>query len=265
MTSPSSDHQDHYYAGSSYADRPAAHPRPIPRRSRRGRYWLIALAVLVALLVGADRVAAAVTEDRLAAKIQQTQHLSRKPSVSIGGFPFLTQVVSRHFGHATVDIDDFDSGSVPIAHIHADLRAVSVSSSYDRATVETLTGTATLDYTQVSQVLSRNISNIGQLSLGKGAGDQVEARYQLLGAAVSADVAVNVLGGDVIEFKTVKVNTPLSGLGIGTPTGFDVKIPLTALPFGMRLSGVQVMSTGVDVSVTGTNVVLTGSGVGASG
>ena len=57
-----------------------------PRRRHRGRGWLIALVVLAALLVAADRVAAAVTESRLAAKIQSSQNLSQKPAVSIDGF-----------------------------------------------------------------------------------------------------------------------------------------------------------------------------------
>lgn len=269
MTVPPPDHQGRYYTDPSesgesyYEDPPDVYaPRSTQRRrSRRRRFWLIAFVVLIGLLVGADRVAAALTEDRLATKIQQSQHLSHKPSVSIGGFPFLTQVISRDFGHATVDIDDFvDRNGVPISHIHADLRGVHVSSSYDRATVDTLTGTATLDYGQVSQLLSRGVSNIGQVTLAQGgAANQVEAGYQVLGVGFTADVAVDVLGGNVLEFRTVKVRTKVSGLAIDTP-GFDAKITLN-LPFGLQMSSLQATSTGVDISATGTNVALTGSAV----
>jgi hypothetical protein len=237
---------------------------PRPRKRRAGRIWLIVIVIIAGLLVGADRIAAAVTEDKLAAKIQTSQHLSQKPSVSIGGFPFLTQVVSRNFGHATVDIADFNSGGVPIAHIHADLTGVHVSSGYNSATVDTLVGTATLDYSAVSQVLGHDISNIGQVNLSQGTGNQVKASYSLLGVNISADVAVNLLSGNSLEFKTTKVNTPLSGLGISTP-GFDVKVPLNGLPFGMKLSSLKTTSTGVDISATGTNVPLTESSVGSTG
>lgn len=225
------------------------------------------LVVLIGLLIGADRVAAAITEDQLAAKIQQSQHLSQKPSVSIDGFPFLTQVASRRFDHATVDIHDFVSGGVPISHIHTDLRGVHVSSGYDSATVDALTGTATLDFTEVSQVVSKDISNIGHITFSQGTGNQVEAAYGMFGINLTADVAVNLLSGNVLEFRTVKVHTPLSGLGISIPgaTDFDSKISLSALPFGMRLTSLRVTSTGVDISATGTNVVLTRSSVGSSG
>jgi LmeA-like phospholipid-binding len=246
-----------------YATPPAGYGAP-RRRRRRGGLWLILLIVLVGLLVVADRVAASVTESQLASRIQQSQHLSQKPSVSVDGFPFLTQLASRNFGHATVDINDFTSGGVPIAHIHADLRGVHVASGYDSATVDTLTGTATLDYASVSRVLSNDISNIGHLTLSQGTGNRVKATYSLLGTTVSAQVAVNVLGDNTLEFKTAPGSTPLSGLGINIP-GFDVKVPLSGLPFGMQLSSVKPTSTGVDVSASGKNVFLTKNSVGTGG
>lgn len=248
---------------STYVTPPADYREP--RKRRRGGLWLILLAVLVALLVVADRVAATVTEDHLASKIQQSQHLSQKPSVSIDGFPFLTQVISRNFGHVTVDIANFVSGGVPIAHIHADLRSVHVASGYDSATVDTLVGTATLDFAAVSQVLSKDISNIGHVNLSQGSGNQVKASYSLLGANISADVAVNLLSGNTVEFKTTKITTPLSGLGINAPADFDVKVPLNGLPFGMQLSSLKVTSTGVDISATGKNVQLNQNSVANNG
>ncbi|MBS2962297.1 DUF2993 domain-containing protein [Actinocrinis puniceicyclus] len=264
MTVPTPESSDRYY-GDYYEDAPpvSALSRP-PRRRHRGRGWLIALLVLVALLIGADRIAAAVTESQLAAKIQSSQNLSRKPSVSIDGFPFLTQVISRHFGNATVDIDNLDERGVPIAHIHADLNGVHVSSGYNSATVDTLTGTATLSYAQLSTTLSKD-AGIGQITLSQGAGNQVKAAYNLAGIGISADVAVSVLSGNRLEFKTTHVQSPLSGLGLKTPANFDVKVPLGNLPFGMQLQDLRVTPTGVDISATGHNVLLTGSSVGTTG
>ena len=256
MTVPSPE-PDRYY-GNYYADEPPVSAlRRAPRSRRRGLGCLVALVILVALLVGADRVTAAITEGQLASKIQSSQKLNQKPSVSIDGFPFLTQVVSRHFDHATVDIDNLDARGVPIQHIHADLRGVHVSSGYNSATVDTLTGTATLSYDQVAATLSRQ-ARIGQINLSQGTGNQVKATYGIAGVDISADVTVSLLSGNVLEFKTTTVHTPLSGLGLNTG-GFDEKIPLVGLPFGMQLKDLQVTSTGVDISATGQNVVLTGS------
>ncbi|HEU5354251.1 MAG TPA: DUF2993 domain-containing protein [Actinocrinis sp.] len=255
MTAPTPE-PDRYY-GNYYEDEPPVSAlRRAPRQRRRGLGCLIALAILVALLIGADRVAAAVTENQLAGKIQSSQNLNQKPSVSIDGFPFLTQVISRHFDHATVDINNLDARGVPIQHIHADLRGVHVSSGYNSATVDTLNGTATLSYDQVATALSKQ-AEIGEITLAQGTGNQVKASYSIAGISVSADVTVSVLSGNELRFTTTKVHTPLSGLGLNTG-GFDVKVPLGGMPFGMQLKDLQVTSTGVDISATGQNVVLTG-------
>ena len=53
---------------------------------------LVALLVLLALLVGADRVAEQVAEGRIADQLRAD--LSSAPQVEIGGFPFLTQALA---------------------------------------------------------------------------------------------------------------------------------------------------------------------------
>lgn len=228
------------------------------RRRHRGRNWLIALIVLIALLVAADRVAAAVTENQLASKIQTSQHLAQKPNVSISGFPFLTQVVSRDFGHATIDIHDLNAQGMPISHIHAVLNGVHVSSGYDSAIVDTLNGVASLTYSDVSKAVT-NAAHVGQIALSRGSDGQVVASYKLLGVAITAHVSVEVLDHNVLEVKSTKIDTKLSGLNLDAPAGFDVKIPLSGLPFGMRLKDVQVTDSSVDIAATGDHVQLTGN------
>lgn len=262
MTAPTPE-PDRYY-GNYYEDEPPVSTvRRAPRQRRRGLGCLIALAILVALLIGADRVAASVTESQLAGKIQTSQNLSQKPSVSIDGFPFLTQVISRNFGHVTVDIDNFTSRGVPIQHIHADLRGVHVSSGYNSATVDTLTGNAVLSYAQVAAKLSSEVG-FGQINLSQGTGNQVKATYSIAGVSVSADVTVSLVNGDTLRFATTKVTTPLSSIGLNTG-GFDQKVPLGGMPFGMQLKDLQVTPTGVDISATGQNVRLTGNATNVGG
>jgi hypothetical protein len=262
MTAPTPE-PDRYY-GNYYEDEPPVSAlRRAPRPRRRGLGCLVALVILIALLIGADRVAASVTENQLAGKIQTSQNLNQKPSVSIDGFPFLTQVISRHFDHVTVDIDNFTSRGVPIQHIHADLRGVHVSSGYNSATVDTLTGDAMLSYAQVAAKLSSEVG-IGQINLSQGTGDQVKATYSVAGVSVSADVAVSLVNGDTLRFTTMKVTTPLSAIGL-TTGGFDQKVPLGGMPFGMQLKDLQMTPTGVDISATGQNVRLTGNAANTGG
>jgi DUF2993 family protein len=58
------------------------------------RKLLIAVIILVGLLVAADRVGAVVASHEIASQVQTAYNLPSKPSVTVRGFPFLTQVAS---------------------------------------------------------------------------------------------------------------------------------------------------------------------------
>ncbi|MFC9256016.1 DUF2993 domain-containing protein [Amycolatopsis thailandensis] len=82
--------------------------RPSPGRSakrpkRRGRGWLIALAVLLVLLVGADFGAAAFAEHTISQKTREQLKLANDPAVTVHGFPFLTQALSGDYSHITIN------------------------------------------------------------------------------------------------------------------------------------------------------------------
>lgn len=83
-------------------DRPAP-GRSAKRARRRGRGWLIAVAVLVVLLVGADFGAAAFAEHTISQKAREQLKLANDPAVMVHGFPFLTQAISGDYGHITVN------------------------------------------------------------------------------------------------------------------------------------------------------------------
>lgn len=90
-------------------DRPA--PRPdARRRGRRARRWVIALVVLVLLLVGADFGAAAFAEHMISQKARTQLQLTDDPSVTIHGFPFLTQALGGDYSHISVS-----AAGVPVA------------------------------------------------------------------------------------------------------------------------------------------------------
>ncbi|HET6289310.1 MAG TPA: DUF2993 domain-containing protein, partial [Amycolatopsis sp.] len=71
--------------------RPVAHDdrpspgRPAKRGKRRGRGWLIALAVLVVLLVGADFGAAAFAEHTISQKTREQLAIPNDPAVTVHG------------------------------------------------------------------------------------------------------------------------------------------------------------------------------------
>ena len=71
-----------------------------PKR-RGGRKALIWLLSIVVLLVALDFGAKAFAESQAATQIQK-QGFPKKPNVSIAGFPFLTQVITRNFHQITI-------------------------------------------------------------------------------------------------------------------------------------------------------------------
>lgn len=276
MTAPNPDHSERFYGYAGYPEQSQSPASPPPQRyddprtagrvrvrrpGRRGRRWLIALGVLIALLIAADRIGVAVAQSMLASQIQKDQKLSQKPGVSISGFPFLTQVASRNFGHVAVDIRGLNASGVPISDIHADLNGVHVSSGYNSATVDTITATAILTYSDLSKAVEDQVDGIGTVTVSEGTAGQLKATYDLAGITVSAEVAVTLLPGNQLELKSGKIDTPLSGLGLGTPDNFDIKLSLAAIPFGIQLKSLNVMSNAVDIAATGHNVALSQTSV----
>jgi hypothetical protein len=234
------------------------------RRVRRRTKWLVALLVLLGLLVAADRIALVVAEDQLASRIQSSQHLSQKPDVSIDGFPFLTQVVSRDFPHATVDIHGLTAnGGLVISDLHADLHGVHVSSGFNSATVDTLDATAQMSYTDIAKALASKLTvggvQVGTIKLSDAGNDQLTAAYSVLGIDVSATIDVRVVGVNTLNFTSVSIKTPVSALF--TPPNFNEDYDLGALPFGMQLKNLTFTPSAVDISAVGTDVSLSQSTV----
>ena len=102
-------------------------PGPTPdtrRRGRRARRWVIALIVLVLLLVGADFGAAAFAEHMISQKARTQLQLNDDPSVTIHGFPFLTQALGGDYSHISVS-----AAGLPVANKLQDV-AVNAESAY---------------------------------------------------------------------------------------------------------------------------------------
>ena len=58
---------------------------------------VISVLAVLAVLIAGDRVANAVAQNALATQLQSGLSTPTKPEVSIGGFPFVTQVLGGSF------------------------------------------------------------------------------------------------------------------------------------------------------------------------
>src|SRR5947209_16786383 len=87
---------------------------------------LILLAVIVVVLIGADRIALLVAESQIASRVQKSQDLESHPDVSITGFPFLTQVVGGHYREVDVAVKDVTRNGLTVDRVSVRAHGVSV-------------------------------------------------------------------------------------------------------------------------------------------
>src|SRR5688572_11717923 len=123
-----------------------------PRRRRRAWPVLaIALVVLLALLVAADRVAANVAADRIrtqvVAELDERGIETASTDVTVGGFPFLFQVADGHYEKITIDMREVALSGVTLPSLFVTARGVDANTAdlidgKAKVTAEQVTGTA---------------------------------------------------------------------------------------------------------------------------
>jgi hypothetical protein len=214
---------------------------PARRRGRRaGTVVLTLVVLLVALLVAADRIAVSYAQNTIASQVQSQAGLSAKPSVTIEGFPFLTQIAAHDISKVDISASNVVENRVTISSIKATATGVHLNSGFNGATIDQISGTALLTYPSLEAVLGipgatitpdptagPNGLTISQSPLGSATGTVT------LTSPGTLTVHVDRLGG-------------LAGLlgGILGQTGSYV-LHIPTLPVGLMVTGVSVTSQGV--------------------
>jgi hypothetical protein len=243
---------------------------------RRPLRTLVVLAVLAALLVGADRLAAHIAADRIATAVQTDAHLPHKPKVDVHGFPFLTQAARGRYDRIQVTATDVFGSVTGIAHgaaedgsvttvdfdgVHIPPSAALAANVHD-IPVDHVKGAVAVSFADVEAA-----SHVPGLRVHPVAGhpDQasIDESVSVAGLAVQAGVVAAVsVSGNTITLKAVDVQLPANVTlpaavsdEIRAHAGFSVKVP--GLPSGVRLTGVAVGGSGVTATVQADNIVLT--------
>lgn len=218
-------------------------PQPIPQRRGRGRKLVIWVVIIVVVLVGLDFGAKAFAESEAATQIQK-QGFPTKPSVSFAGFPFLTQVITRHFDAVTISASNIKEGPITITSMVATASDVHMSSNFQSGTTGPLTGTILISLGAIGDALSVAGPLAGFLGGGSGGGvkvvsvgsSEVQASLNLAGGIVNASATWRVVsdGPKAIELQLVSSN--------GVPSQFagkinNITLPLSSLPAGLHLTG----------------------------
>ncbi len=225
------------------------------------RRLLIAVIVLAGLLVVADRVAVVVADRQIASRVQSAYNLPSKPSVSVTGFPFLTQVASGDYHQIDVSIGSLSTDGVQVNGLTAQLNGVRApfrdlfghgSASITAAQV---TGSGTVPFSSVRSHLPRGV----ELSQD-GEALRLAGTVSYLGVTVpvSADATLAPDGSGIAVTPTrISVASGSSALSSAIAGQFRFVVPVTGLPLHLEVRSVSVVPGGVRVGASAADVTFT--------
>ncbi len=228
------------------------------RRGGHGlRNTIIVLIALIVVLIGLDRLAVFYVQGRIASEIQK-QGFPAKPDVSIRGFPFLTQVVSRNFHDVQISSSKVKEGPVEIKSINADLSNVKMNAGFGSGTVGHLTGAGVITFSGLTNALGSLVGGqFGSLIGSAGLTLKPAGSHE-----VKASVSAVVFNGSA-TFRITRVNNSKIKVHLvsshGLPSGVlssvrNVPVPIPKLPLGMKIQRVVVTPAGISIRVIGNNV-----------
>lgn len=223
---------------------PVAAPR---RHGRNVLILIIVLLVIAGLLFGLDRAAAAYTANRIATTLQKDGFPVR-PHVSVEGFPFLNQLISRRLQGIEVTAARFPVGPVT-ASIDVHAQNIALDSGYQSGTIAQVTGTGLIPFTSLARLPA--LAAVPGLHISSDGPHMVKLSANLQVFAASAIARVKQTARNEIGLRIVSSS--------GVPAALlapirDLTLQIPALPLGLTVNSVTVSPRGVVIGVTGQNV-----------
>ncbi|MEU0435904.1 DUF2993 domain-containing protein [Streptomyces sp. NPDC006290] len=243
------------------------------------RITLILAIVLGGLFVLADRVAVGFAEDEAAGRIKSTEGLATTPDVSIGGFPFLTQVVGGELDDVKIGIKSYEAstggtgssaGTIRIDDLNAEMHGVAFNGDYSSATAGSATGSASISYAELLKAAKSGPADVAPgveaqvIGLSDGGNGKIKVTVSGTVLGTKLPEPVSVLSSVTVSGDTVKVHADsLPKLGVQLAEGrirsiTDFQQKIEQLPGGIKLDKVEAAPGGVEISVKGSDVRLVG-------
>jgi LmeA-like phospholipid-binding len=227
----------------------------VTRRRRGGclRTLVIGVVVLLVLAVAADFIAKAVAQNEAASQIQQ-QGFPKKPSVTIEGFPFLTQVAAHDIRQVRLSSTDIPEGPVQVSRVSAVLSGVHLNSGFTSGTIDQLSGTVLITYPALASALTSALGPASAvagavgLTLSDAGPGEVKASVNLVVESGSATWKVTRLSGQELNIRLIATSGVPASL-LSSVSNFTVDIP--KLPFGMTIQQVSVTPSGIVGQISG--------------
>jgi LmeA-like phospholipid-binding len=251
-----------------------------PRR-RRGRRLLggtiVLIIVLAGLLFAADRASAAFAERAIADQVRKEaakQNVqTSSPDVTVGGFPFLTQVLDERYKSIKIVMRDVrgsvDGNTLSLPRLDVDARNVRASiqtlrSGQGEVVADTVHGTATLTYASVAELMNRPGIQLSEQN-GKLA---IKAPLDVLGQqlTVTGTGQLTVADGKVrIKFETLSADgmpaiPAAQALVNAYAKQISINVALPDLPFRLQVQDVKPLPDGLAVTATANDVPINARG-----
>jgi hypothetical protein len=220
-----------------------------PRRRRRGRGWIALLVVLVILgaaFVVGDQVARTYAQNMIANKIQSSG-FPAKPSVTIKGFPFLTQVAAHDIRTIDISANNVQEDKLDISSVRAAATGVHLNSSFNGATIDHISGTALITFSSIVNAAGAQGATI---SPDPSAGPN----------AASVSVGPLTATAQVVRSGANKISVQMESLSgipasvVGSLPNYTFNVP--TLPAGLKIQSVSVTNQGVSVNIAAQNTTL---------
>jgi hypothetical protein len=208
------------------------------------------LVVILAIGGIGDQVAKTYAQNDIAQQVQQSG-LSAKPSVSVEGWPFLTQVLAHDL--KTVDISANNvtaNGSKVAFNFTAKATGVHLNSSFSGATVDQINGQALLPFSSVAGLLP-----VSGATVSADPADGPNAVKADLGIAGSVTGTVKQSGTNQIVITLNSASGVASILGSASGNAITIDIP--KLPAGLVVRSVSVTNQGIVATASASHTTFT--------
>jgi hypothetical protein len=215
---------------------------------------LFTLIVLAILLVIGDRVALAITENEMASQFV-ANGFPVKPSVTIEGFPFLTQLVAKDFKKVDISASNIPAGPVTISTLNATITGLHISSFSSSATarVDHLTATAFISFGALAAAGGLDGTGITVTPDGT---NKLKITAGLGGIVSDTEVAqITQTGPQTISIKLLPTSGGMLGSLLGSFASYSFNLP-AGVPASIRITGLTLNTQGLTVSAAASNATL---------
>jgi hypothetical protein len=217
----------------------------------RGLIWtVIVLTVIIGGATVADGLARSIAQDQVAAEIDQAlPGIQGSPEVTIGGFPFLTQVAAGRLTTVEITADQATVEGLRLEDVVVVLDGVTTRQPFvaERGTMTALVRAEEIGRTMSLDLSMRDGELVASMSvLGLPLDVRFEARPA--GRDVEVDVTGFVLAGASVDAEGLPaaLTAQLQGLAF----------PVPGLPQGMALTAVTATAEGLVLTAQGSDLPL---------